>query len=116
MARKSSPFRIPSMMLGVGLTVENDEFAGFYIGRSNDLSATKARHQCDRIDRLESFGTAEEAVEVEGELIKEFYPHAKNWNESPGAGGGVGEDGPHFVYLALWHTEAHRRVIGLLSP
>ncbi len=74
----------------------------FYIGRTNDLEASKRRHGCDRILPCYETTSVDHAVEVEDNLIKTFFNHRKCSNDSTHGGGGASDEFVNYVYVAVW--------------
>lgn len=74
----------------------------FYIGRTNDIQATRRRHDCDYILLLYKTESADNAIVVEDFLIVSFYNHPKCLNDADHGGGNVSDYYTNYVYIALW--------------
>ena len=83
--------------------VEEDQIDEFYIGRTNDLVATRSRHRADEVHSLYQTDSADNAIDVEDKLIKTFKDHPKCSNDSEHGGGGASDDFVNYVYLAVWY-------------
>lgn len=94
---------LPKLESTIQNIVERDEIEEFYIGRTDDLVATKSRHGCDEIIPLYETSTATKAIIVEDELTKNFYEDDKCSNDSSGGGGGASDLNYNYVYLATWY-------------
>ena len=79
------------------------EVEEFYIGRTNNLSATRSRHDCDEIFGIYETDSVDNAIEVENALIKIFVTHPKCSNNSDHGGGGASDDYINGAYIALWY-------------
>ncbi|MGO9646361.1 MAG: hypothetical protein ACLPY5_16635 [Candidatus Bathyarchaeia archaeon] len=76
----------------------------FYIGRTDNLVASRSRHGADDIIPLYETDSADNAIQVEEALIQQFYGDAKCSNENDHAGGGASDDYVNYVYIALWYV------------
>ena len=83
--------------------IEREEISQFYIGRSVDLDTTQERHGSDEIIALYEPESAENAIEVEGSLLKTFYNHPKCENEREQGDADIPVEFPGCVYLAIWY-------------
>jgi hypothetical protein len=82
--------------------IKKPEVNEFYIGRTNNLDASKSRHSCDEIFELYETKSADNAIEVEDILIKTFFDHPKCSNDVDHSGGGASDDYINYVYIAVW--------------
>ncbi len=76
----------------------------FYIGRTDNLAATRSRHDADDIIPLYETDSADNAIEVEEALIQAFYDYVKCSNENDHAGGGASDSFVNYVYIAMWYA------------
>ena len=81
---------------------KNRNVAEFYLGRTNDLVATRSRHGCEMIIPMYQTSSTRNACVIEDVLIKSFYAHRKNSNHAAHSGGCSSEDYINYVYVALW--------------
>ncbi len=75
----------------------------FYIGRTNDLTATRSRHDADEVIALYQTESVENAITVEDGLIDLFYDNVKCSNEHDHGGGGASDEFINYVYVAVWY-------------
>jgi hypothetical protein len=80
----------------------NPQIEEFYLGRANDLTTAKSRHKCDEIIPLYETSSADNAIEVENDLIKSFRTHRKCNNDATHGGGGASDEYINYVYIATW--------------
>jgi hypothetical protein len=86
--------------------IEDPEIKWFYIGRTNNLAASKSRHGSDDILSLYETDSAENAMDVEDVLIKKFHNHPKCNNDAKHSGGGATDGFINYVYIAIWTEKA----------
>lgn len=82
--------------------VQTPKVVEFYIGRTDNIPATKSRHNCEEIYPLYETDSADHAIEVEDALIKGFFSHSKCCNDVDHGGGGASDYYLNYVYIALW--------------
>jgi len=87
----------------ISSAAQNKNIKEFYIGRTNDLVATRSRHDADEVHPLYQTDSADNAIIVEDYLIKSFIKHYKCSNDNEHGGGGVSDDYINYVYLAVWY-------------
>ena len=75
----------------------------FYVGRTANLASSRSRHGCDDIIPIYKTSSADNAIRVEGVLIRTFRGHPKCSNDSPHSGGGVADGYANYVYVAVWY-------------
>lgn len=83
--------------------IEKRVVGEFYIGRTNDLTAARSRHNCDKIFTLYETNSTDNAIEVEDTLIKTFFDHPKCSNVIDHGGGGASDEYINYVYIAVWY-------------
>lgn len=91
---------LQSVILGI---IQKPKVEEFYIGRTDNITATKSRHDCDAIYALYETSSADNAIEVEDALIKAFFDHAKCSNDVDHGGGGASDYYVNYVYIAVWY-------------
>jgi hypothetical protein len=93
---------IPVLIREVSSLVRLPEIEEFYIGRTDNLAASKSRHGSHDIIGLYETDSADNAMDVEDALIKAFYAHPKCSNEMDHSGGGATDYFVNCVYIAIW--------------
>lgn len=83
--------------------IRRQEVNEFYIGRTNNLTATISRHNADRILVLYETVSADNAIDVKNILIKTFFDHPKCSNDIGHGGGGASDEYINWVYIAIWY-------------
>lgn len=81
---------------------KNRKVEEFYVGRTNNLVATKSRHGCEQIIPMYETSSTNNACIIEDALIKTFITHYKCSNNASHSGGCTSEDYINYVYIALW--------------
>lgn len=82
--------------------IEEQDVAEFCIGQTYDLSAAKAKHNCDNILPLYEANGTNNANVVEYSLEKIFNKHPCCRNNNNGGAKRAG-DGGNYVYIAVWY-------------
>lgn len=77
----------------------------YYIGRTNDLTATKSRHGCEAIYSIYETSSPDNAQKVEDVLIKTFHSDPKCNNTANHGGGNKSWDFTNHVYVAVWFKQ-----------
>ena len=83
--------------------VNKTEVKEFYIGRTNDLTATSNRHGCDEIVPIYQSDSVANILAVEDKLIKTFVDLPKCSNDADNSGGNISEEYVNYVYVAVWY-------------
>ncbi len=96
---------IPILKREVADFIVNKEIEEFYIGRTDNLTASKSRHGCDDMLALYETDSADNAMDVEDALIKTFHKHSKCSNDAKHSGGGAADYFVNYVYIAIWTDE-----------
>lgn len=94
---------IPVLLNIISQSIKRREVKEFYIGRTNDCTATKSRHGCDEIFSLYETNSADNAINVEDTLIRTFIGNLKCSNDNNHGGGGASDEYINYVYLACWY-------------
>lgn len=94
---------IPALLDIISQSIKRREVKEFYIGRTNDCSATKSRHGSDKIFPLYETNSTNHAIDVGNTLIKTFIDHSKCSNDNNHGGGGASDEYINYVYLACWY-------------
>src|SRR5258707_12094484 len=76
----------------ISKAIDQDQIDEFYIGRTNNPVARRSSHQADEVHPIYETDRADNAIDVEGALIKAFIDHPKCSNESEHGGGGASDD------------------------
>jgi len=84
---------------------DDDDVDTYYLGRTNDPEARQSEHGANELVELYQTDSVDNAIEVEEAIIQIFIGHDKCDNEADHGGGGVSDDPPQFVYVALWFAE-----------
>lgn len=98
------PAEVLDALIIIVNTIANEKSVNtFYIGRSNNLDATKSRHGCDKVIPIYETNSPEHSLTIEDDLIKIFIEHPKNDNGVDDSRGNISEEDTIYVYVAVWY-------------
>ena len=82
--------------------VDQDQVDTFYVGHTNDLVATRSRHNAADIFPVYQTESVDSVLDVEGLMIDQTFGHEKSENDAADERGGVSEGFVNYVYVAVW--------------